>query len=65
MQYQSNAQWPLDVYNGMYGDGISTDKHDNRKMASIVCDLLDQNGFGGEGKHFPIRTWVSEVNDQS
>ena len=58
-EWQSNAQWPLDVYRGADGKGISTDKHRTKEGAQIVCDMLRGDGFGGEGKAFPIKTWVS------
>ena len=58
-KYRSNAQWPLDVYKGMFGDGISSDDHQTAEMAQSVCKGLEKDGFGGEGKHFPIKTWVS------
>ena len=61
-KYQSNAQWPLDVYRGMDGTGISTDTHRTHAGAQAVCDGLRRDGFGGERKHFPIRVWVSEVS---
>jgi hypothetical protein len=61
MSKQSNAQWPLDVYRGMYGDGISTDTHETEEQAAGVCAGLLRYGFGGEGKHFPLAVWVSEV----
>jgi hypothetical protein len=60
-KWQSNAQWPLDVYRGMDGKGISTDTHHSESAANYVCKLLERQGFGSEGKHFPIRTWVSEA----
>lgn len=60
-KYQSNAQWPLDVYRGMDGTGISTDTHQTREQAQGVCDGLRREGFGGERKHFPTRVWVSQV----
>ena len=60
-KYQSNAQWPLDVYRGMDGTGISTDTHETHYGALAVCTALRRDGFGGERKHFPIRVWVSEV----
>lgn len=60
-KYQSNAQWPLDVYRGMDGNGISTDTHRTKADAQAVCDILRREGFGGERKNFPIRVWVSEV----
>lgn len=64
MSWQSNAQWPLDVYRGPYGDGISTDTHRSQEEAEAVCRLLKRDGFGGERKHFPIRTWVSQPTTQ-
>ena len=60
-KYQSNAQWSLDVYRGMDGTGVSTDTHKTLDAALAVCTALRREGFGGEGKHFPIRVWVSEV----
>ena len=60
-KYKSNAQWPLDVYTGKYGDGVSTDSHHSEEQARSICKALESQGFGGEGKHFPIKTWVSEV----
>lgn len=62
-KWQSNAEWPLDVYRGMYGDGITSDTHRSRDEAQNVCLMLNRDGFGGQGKHFPKRTWVSEVTD--
>lgn len=64
-KYQSNAQWPLDVYRGMDCTGISTDTHRTKAGAQAVCDMLRREGFGGERKHFPIRVWVSEVRHNS
>ncbi len=58
-EWQSNAQWPLEVFKGMYGDGISTDKHQSEEAAQNVCDALEIDGFGGQGEYFPIKTWVS------
>ena len=60
-KFQSNAQWPLDVYRGMRGDGISTDVHETRDGAQAVCDALRREGFGGQREHFPLLVWVSEV----
>lgn len=59
IEWKSCAQWPLDVYKGMYGDGISTDTHINKEAARAVCSALEAEGFGGEGKHFPIKTWIA------
>lgn len=57
--YQSNAEWPPGVCSSMYGDNISTDQHRAFEEAEAVCRGLEREGFGGQGKHFPVRTWVS------
>lgn len=62
-QFQSNALWPAGVCSSMYGDNISTDTHATREEAEGVCRGLRREGFAGEGRHFPIRTWVSGVQD--
>lgn len=61
-RFQSNALWP-DTLRGVsaYGDCISTDTHDNPKAAYWACRGLEIHGFGGDGKVFPLRTWVSDV----
>lgn len=61
VEWQSNVQWPLETYRGMYGDGVSTDKHRNKESALAVCDALKKEGFGCEGKAFPVKTWVEPV----
>lgn len=58
-KFYSNAQWPLDVYRGSFGNGISSDNHNTKEQAQGVCDALMREGFGGNGLKFPIRTWVS------
>ena len=60
-KYQSNAQWPLDVYRGMDGNGISTDTHRTKADAQAVCDILRREGFGGERKNFPTAATTGEV----
>ena len=59
MEYQSNAEWPEGVYKDSFGINVSSDTHSTRDTAVSVCKRLEKEGFGGEGKHFPIRTWVS------
>lgn len=61
MKNQSNALWPADVYKGEYGNSISTDTHRTEAEAEAVCRGLQREGFGGERKHFPLKTWTSEV----
>lgn len=61
MTVQSNALWPKGVCSTMYGDNISTDTHPTQRHAEAVCRALEREGFGGERKHFPLKTWVSAV----
>ena len=52
----SNAQWPQDSTFGPIAD--SSDTHDTYSQAASVCNMLENQGFGGGGVVFPIRTWV-------
>jgi hypothetical protein len=59
-KWVSHALWPLDVYSGdVCGTGISTDTHDSENEARAVCKGLERDGFGGQRKDFPIKTWVT------
>ena len=59
MKYTSNAKWPrMDAYIG--NSDVTSDEHDTKEQAQAVCDILEREGFGGEGKMFPVKTWVSE-----
>lgn len=60
-KWQSNAEWPIGVCSTRNGDNVTTDRHRTRAEAENVCFMLERDGFGGLGKHFPIRTWVCEV----
>jgi len=58
--YHSNAEWPVDerLPSLKNSDNTTMDKHDTKEQAVAVCRMLEQQGFGGEGIIFPIRTWV-------
>ncbi len=58
---QSNALWPPGVCASRWNDNISTDKHRTQEEAEGVCRMLQREGFGGNGKAFPLRVWVSEI----
>lgn len=55
-EHISNVKWPLNVYKGRYGDGISTDKHRSKEAAQSVCDSLMKNG---NGLGIPEKAWVT------
>ena len=59
--YQSNALWPDGVCSSKYGDNISTDTHSTLEQSAGVCRALRREGFGGEGKVFPLCVWTSDV----
>lgn len=57
MKYTSNAKWPR--MDAEYSNSeMTSDEHDSYEQAKAVCDMLDRDGFGGEGKMFPVKTWV-------
>lgn len=58
-----SKEWNIDDYLGMFGDGISTDKHGTEEAAQAVCDGLMKEGMGGNLSTLPIRTWISKVKD--
>jgi len=59
-EYYSNAEWPEGTYSNMYGKPISSDKNESYNSAFQMCVSLEKEGFGGDRKLFPIRTWVSK-----
>ena len=64
MKWTSNAQWP--VLNTMENRPLlefSTDRHETKEQAEAVCAALRRDGLGGEGKTFPLRTWVGQTED--
>ena len=62
--FQSVAEWAPEVKTGCKyaGRNDSYDTHDNLDAAKSVLRLIERNGFGGQGKHFPLalRVEVSE-----
>ena len=62
-KYQSNAEWPQGVYDYGARKNVSTDLHFTEEEAQGICNLLTKHGFGGQGKHYPVRTWVSESQE--
>jgi hypothetical protein len=62
MKYKSIAQWDKNQVKYLGNvDNISEDTHDTKEQAEAVCRLLERDGFGGNGKFFPIRTWTEPV----
>ena len=60
MKYRSIAYWPSTVSVGN-DENKSTDTHPTFEAAASVIARLKIDGFGGEGKIFPISTHVEKV----
>ena len=61
--FRSCAEWPQGTMNG-YNNEVSTDDHygpDPHGMAVAVCAGLEREGFGGQGKIFPLKTWIEPL----
>ncbi len=56
--YTSNAKWPKGTCD--FSNNISTDKHGTKEQAEGICRMLEEGGFGLDGKVFPIKTWVEK-----
>lgn len=61
-KFKSCAEWPEEVRTGDIGN-ITTDQHESREAARAVCRALERDGFGGDGQHYPLRTWVEGPDD--
>ena len=59
--FQSHANWTEGTVPSL--EDHTEDGHDTFEAAESVCKMLKRIGFGGEGKVFPIATWV--VNGRS
>lgn len=59
-KWHSNAEW--DHKHG-FPNNVTTDTHQTKEQAEAVCRGLKLEGLGGERIHFPVRTWVSEVQE--
>lgn len=61
-KWASVAKWPYPDVNLMSGDNSSVDYHDTKEQALAVIRRLKKEGFGGEGRLFPIEVYITEVN---
>ena len=57
--YKSHAEWPIGTCDSM--DNHTEDDHDTAGQAEGVCEMLAEDGFGGDKKVYPIRTWVEDM----
>ena len=57
VRWLSKAEWPKGTCPG----DASDDTHDTRSQAQAICEMLSKQGFGGDRKIFPSRTWTEPV----
>lgn len=60
---RSKARWPEGTIVG--GPDVTADDHETFEQARTVCLILKREGFGGEGKIFPISTWVEYEGERN
>jgi len=58
MKWLSVAWWPRPEVELGNTENISTDSHDTKDQAYAVVKILVKEGFGGDGKIFPLKTAV-------
>lgn len=58
-EWQSCALWAPGVVCEV--DNTTRDNHYTEGEAQGVCRLLERNGFGGDKKVYPVRTWVERT----
>lgn len=59
--WKSVAEWPAGTILQRRANDITVDFHETEPAARAVCRMLERDGLGGEGKIFPIRTWVENL----
>ena len=45
-------------------DDKSSDEHETKEAAESVCNMLSKDGFGGDGKHFPLGTMAIKIKGE-
>jgi hypothetical protein len=61
-QYKSIAEWDYSICIDE-GNEFTIDFHETEEQAQAVCKMLERDGYGGEGKIFPIETWVEKIKE--
>jgi len=57
--YRSYVKWPEGTY--PFGDDVTTDSHHTEDEAIAVVRRLESEGWGGEGRIFPINVlWLKK-----
>lgn len=53
------------IWDGENLPASTVDGHDTREAAEAVCKMLQNDGYGGEGKHFPVATVVLPIQENA
>lgn len=61
MPWISIVKWPEEKIDLGNENNSSCDFHNSQKDANTVVEMLEKDGFGGEGKVFPTETFVAHV----
>ena len=59
--WKSCAIWPPGCCPAI--GNLSEDMHRTKGQAKAICQLLHENGFGGDRKYFPVKTWVEPCGE--
>ena len=62
--WTSCAQWPKGSIVQRRSNDQTFDFHLTEAAARAVCRMLERDGLGGEGKIFPLRTWVEHTSNK-
>ncbi|MDZ8119532.1 hypothetical protein [Pontiella agarivorans] len=61
-RFRSHAQWPEGSVMQKKAKDHTMDCHATEAAAQAICRMLERDGLGGEGKIFPIKTWVEDLS---
>lgn len=56
--FSSCASWPKGT--AEFSNDVTRDENGSWEQADTICSRLRREGFGGDGKVFPLRTWVED-----
>jgi hypothetical protein len=63
--WTSCAEWPEGLVSNGQRPNVTEDGHYTKEQADCVCRLLEREGFGGERRIFPVRTWSEPAGEET
>lgn len=58
MKFSSCAEWPKGT--APHSNDVTKDENGPWASSNAICNRLSKEGFGGDGKVFPLRVWVED-----